>query len=247
MESKFDKKLWWFNSDNPAAFKIYNLDSLYSSTYFVDHIQVEPAKLYIKWVQAYFHAITSLHLKSVVEFGSAGGHFLYPLFLAGFDVFGVEGTKAGINTILLQKKIPKEFVLRHDMRMPIQIGRKFDIHLALCTEVAEHIEPPFSSVLVMNLMFSSEGPSDSRNHVHHSNEQPYQFWKNLFEFFGYGMILLPRNVFLECSERGSAIFYKITAFPDISSRIGALEAGTGIRLTKWVTKRKPTAYDIPSE
>jgi hypothetical protein len=40
-------------------------------------------------------------------------------------------------------------------------------------------------------------------------------------------------------------FYTISAFPGISSRKIALETAKGIKLSKWLKRRKETSYDIP--
>ena len=222
---------WWFHSSNPHAFSIFDLDSLYTGSYFDDHVSPTTAALYVRWVALYFGLISSTSLRSVVEFGSAGGHFLYPLYLAGYDVIGVEGSRDGYHTILHQKKIPAEYVRRHDLRLPLNLNRRFDI--ALCTEVAEHIEPPFSSQLIFTLVqhsdviwFSFQPPPSlhpNRNHVHHSNEMPLVFWSNLFAFYGYSHISLPKNVITDCGHKAGFIFYNRTAFPNVN--VSKLEAG----------------------
>lgn len=107
--------------------------------------------------------------------------------------------------------------MRHDLRVPLDLGgRKFD--LVTCTEVAEHIEPPFAGTLVHSLTqaadvvwFSSEPPawvSDNPDHVHHSNEQPDLYWDRLFSFFGFQAIALPDCVVDSVGRRGRRVYYR---------------------------------------
>lgn len=150
-------------------------------------------------------------VRSVLECGCAGGWFTEEFLKRGVDVFALEGSKAGVERAL-SRGIPEERVRRHDLRRPITLGRRFDV--AVCTEVAEHVECPFSGQLVQTLVshadvvwFSFEAPDTNEAHYHHSNEQPEKFWLSLFRFHDYGAIELPASVKAVVQERGTHVFY----------------------------------------
>jgi hypothetical protein len=144
--------------------------------------------------------------------GSGGGWFLKEFLNIGYNIYGLEGSDAGIESCL-KKGIPENKIIKQDFRRIFNLGRRFDI--ALCTEVAEHVEPSLAGVLVHNLVshsdliwFSSEEPNTNQAHYHHCNEQPDKFWINLFDFFGYGVTRIPDLIFKATAGRGKFLFYK---------------------------------------
>lgn len=121
----------------------------------------------------------------------------------------MEGCSVGI-TKAIDRGIPRERLLKHDLRMPLDLKRSFDI--VLCTEVAEHIECPFSGQLVQTLVrhgriiwFSSESPGTNPDHYHHCNEQPNRFWRELFHFFGFTMFPMEPSVVQNLERRGEYV------------------------------------------
>lgn len=76
----------------------------------------------------------------------------------------------------------------HDLRAPLDLGRRFD--LALCLEVAEHLEPEHAPTLVHSLarhadaiLFSAAAPGQAGQH--HVNCQWPAWWQALFNAAGY--------------------------------------------------------------
>ena len=202
---------WWFDPNFAHAFSIFDLDAFYDENYFqVDHVGPEVVKQYVNHVLAFGAELLGRPVESVLEAGCAGGWFTEELVSRGIDVVAVEGTRVGYDRTIA-RGVPSSRVIRHDLRLPLSLGRTFD--MALCTEVAEHIECPFSSQLVQNLVthsqvvwFSFEEPSTNDAHYHHSNEQPEAFWINLFRFYGYRMRRLPDEVIKAVESRGRMIF-----------------------------------------
>jgi len=134
----------------------------------------------------------------------------------GAEVLSVEGTGAGLDACVKRNAGGGEIV-RHDLRLPLDLGgRKFD--LATCTEVAEHIEPPFAGTLVRSLTlladvvwFSHEAPiweHKNPDHLHHSNEQPALYWDRLFAFFGFDVLVLPEDVVASVEGRGQRVYFR---------------------------------------
>jgi len=181
---------WWFDADEPHAFQIFDLDGFYSPRYF-DGDHVDPnvvAVIAVSLLIAGQHAL-GRKVESVLDMGCGQGHFTHGLLSTGVDVIAVEGSSAGY-AAARDRGVPEERLVRHDMRLPLQLGRKFDV--VMCTEVAEHLEPPFSSQLIHSISehcdvcwFSSEPPETNQDHLHHPNEQPDIFWINLFRFYGF--------------------------------------------------------------
>lgn len=205
---------WWSNPNHPNAFSYANLDKYYPKEYIKSAEMPEHVvKAYVKYVQEFYYQLTGKPLKSVVEFGSAGGWFLRAFQDEFIEAYGLEGTLAGC-TECIERGIDGNYIWRVDFRHGITLKKRYDI--ALCSEVAEHVEAPFAGTLVRSLVnasdlvwFSSEPPNTNRPHLHHCNEQPLEYWINLFDFFGYSCFMLPDYVHSETAERGRCIFINI--------------------------------------
>ena len=223
---------WWFDPAFPHAFSVFDLDSFYDDNYFkVDHVSPRVVANYVDAVLAAGEKLLGRPVKSVLEAGCAAGWFTEEFVRRGVDLVAVEGTHVGVRKTL-ERGVPAARVIRHDLRLSLSLGRTFD--MALCTEVAEHIECPFSSQLVQNLVshsqlvwFSFEEPATNDAHYHHSNEQPERFWINLFRFYGYRMWRLPADVIKAVDARGRMIFVgPNVAAPDAEEAV--LDVGIGL-------------------
>lgn len=203
---------WWFDSSHPDSFELFDLDGFYSEKYFIsDHVNENQVNNFYNSITEIYKKITGNDLKSVFEAGAGGGWFTKKLIDKGVDIIAIEGSKSGYEKSL-HKGISPENIKHHDLRKPINMHKKFDI--CCCTEVAEHIETPFSSQLILTLIthsdlvwFSFEPPGTNDAHYHHCNEQPEKFWKNIFDFYGYSMIRIPNHISDNFSSRGTHIFY----------------------------------------
>lgn len=218
------KQNFWFDPNHEHGFGIVDLDSIYPGKYFEkDHVHPNTIEAYCRLVPEIYESLTGKKPHKIVEFGSAGGWFLKRFQELGFDTLGLEGTRAGIDACH-KKDVHLDMIIQHDFRHGFitmlrdkVIKQYFDI--ALCTEVAEHIEPPFSSVLVKSLVdaapfiwFSFEEPNTNPAHIHHPNEMPAKFWINLFDFYGYKAYKLPQWVYDQTEGRGSYVFYDPQVF-----------------------------------
>ena len=212
-----EKSNWWGDPSDKDAFRISSLDNDYPSEYFKqDHVSRQTVIDYCNCVIGKYQEFTESKLKSIIEFGSGGGWFTEEFKKRGYGILALEGSNEGEKKCI-RRDVRR--VLKYDFRykMPPHIG-KYDI--ALCTEVGEHIESPFSAILVANLVdasdiiwWSSAEPNVGRPHLHHPNEQPYQYWINLFKFYGYEAIRLSDEIFNACEYRGRYMFYNKSKFP----------------------------------
>lgn len=206
-------KSWWFDPQFEHSFSIFNLDGFYQDDYFeYDHLPKDMVERCVDYIFEYGKKFLNREVTSILELGCGGGWFTEEFMKRGVDIVAVEGSLSGYQKTIA-RGIPEERVIRHDLRLPIDLGRTFD--MVVCTEVAEHIEPPFSSQLISNIVkhsqviwFSFEDPyaTDLAIYVH-PNEQPEIFWKNIFEFFGYKIARIPESVKSKIDDRGSHICY----------------------------------------
>lgn len=128
-----------------------------------------------------------LQPKSIVDFGCAQGGWLNSWLLHGVsEIQGVDGAYVDQDSLLID---PSKF-LAADLSQPIELHRTFDI--AQCIEVAEHIPEMAAKTLVTNLtrhsfvvLFSAAPPGQGGHG--HINEQPYEYWRDLFSEEGYDL------------------------------------------------------------
>lgn len=122
---------------------------------------------------------------SVLDVGCGRGLWLEAWLRLGVgDVLGLDG--AYVEPARLA--IPAGSFGSMDIARSFDLGRRWG--LAQCLEVAEHIPTEHSRTLVQNLtrhsdlvVFSAALPGQGGHH--HVNEQPLEFWRDLFAEEGY--------------------------------------------------------------
>lgn len=131
--------------------------------------------------------IDLFHPTSVVDVGCGLGTFLRVFKENGVvDIFGLDGT--WVNKSLLSNNISLDSFKEVDLEEEVQLNRRFD--LAMCLEVAEHIQEEKADNLVSTLtnlsdtiIFSAAIPyQGGQNHV---NEQWLTYWESLFNAHNY--------------------------------------------------------------
>ena len=123
--------------------------------------------------------------RSVVDFGCGSGTWLEAFRACGIDsLLGLDQ----FDTESVELRIARAEYRKVDLTKPVDIGVRFD--LALCLEVAEHLPPEASRVLVRNLVraadrivFSAAVPGQGG--VGHFNEKPLAEWVRIFAEEGY--------------------------------------------------------------
>ncbi len=184
---------WWSNAECPYSYKYLSLDAMYAPSYFestgTGHPSYENAKQLYQYMQDVYEMLFGRKFKSIIELGTGGGEITHHFFEDNLELLAIEGTTHGIEK-LLKLGLRPEQTLKRNLKFLEPLNRKFDI--AMCTEVAEHIEPWFASKVVSNcvehsdVVWFSAAKGDYRPQYHHVNEVPIQAWDNIFANFGFG-------------------------------------------------------------
>ena len=132
---------------------------------------------------------------SLLDVGCANGSWLHVAKQLGVeDVFGMDGIEVEESIKFLDSS---EF-LKHDLKEPIDLGRRFDMVISL--EVAEHLPEnsadSFVSTLVKHsdiIVFSAAVPGQGGQF--HINEQWPDYWQSKFENNGFLAFDLLRDKF----------------------------------------------------
>lgn len=117
----------------------------------------------------------------IVDVGCGTGHFLKWCFDHNVLAVGIEGAEWAA---LDNKIIPEVQIRHHDLRTPFTYAegyfdKKFD--LAICIEVAEHIEGEYADVFLDTLCGLSDtvvmtAAPPGQGGLQHVNEQPKDYW-----------------------------------------------------------------------
>ncbi len=136
------------------------------------------------WREEYEIIATLLHdlldFSSVIDFGCGNGFILARFLQLGKTVRGVDGSQAALEALADGLR---PFVAQQDLTIPFELG---EFELAICTEVAEHLEWRFADALVDNICahasrwiyFTAALPGQGGHQ--HINEQPHEYWIEKF-------------------------------------------------------------------
>jgi len=120
---------------------------------------------------------------SVIDVGCGIGEYVqYWNEKLNTDAWGIEGSKECVPYLVSDK------IVIQDMRLIQYVRLRSD--LAVCFEVAEHIEEEYSDIFVENLtelsdrILVSAAPPGAGGH-HHVNCQTQEYWHKKFLKFGY--------------------------------------------------------------
>jgi 2-polyprenyl-3-methyl-5-hydroxy-6-metoxy-1,4-benzoquinol methylase len=123
--------------------------------------------------------------KSVIDIGCGCGIYLKYFAERGVEIIGYDGSPAALKESLVGDKI-KIF----DLARPLRLEKKFD--LALCLEVAEHLEEKDADTLVETLInlsntiiFTAAVPGQGPRSIGHINEQWPEYWIAKFVSKGF--------------------------------------------------------------
>jgi SAM-dependent methyltransferase len=153
--------------------------------------------------------IADLRPASVVDIGCGRGAWLAEWRRLGVEIRGLDFSAASSEELC----IPKASFEAVDLVKGFAIEQRFD--LAQCLEVAEHLPANCARGLVASLaktsdiiLFSAAPPGQGgENHV---NEQPYEYWRDLWREQGFEMFDPIRSRII--GNRGIAPWYRFNIF-----------------------------------
>lgn len=122
---------------------------------------------------------------SVADVGCGVGTWLSVVREHGIeDVLGIDGAYVDLNTL----SVPRECFATHDLRLPLNVERRFDLVLSM--EVAEHLPGDSAETFIDNItrlgpvaLFSAAAPYQGGQH--HHNEQWPMYWVEKFARRGF--------------------------------------------------------------
>jgi SAM-dependent methyltransferase len=132
-------------------------------------------------------------VRSVIDVGCGSGEWLATFTQHGAeDAFGIDAQHVPRELLA----IPTDAFMVHDLRIPLSVGREYD--LAMSLEVVEHLPPESAARLVSDLvalapivLFSAAIPFQGG--TEHLNEQWPDYWAELFAAHGFSPIDLIRD------------------------------------------------------
>jgi SAM-dependent methyltransferase len=119
---------------------------------------------------------------TVIDVGCSSGVYLVPFKARGVEIYGIDGSPgAGYQLALAEFELV-------DLRNPWTPAKRYD--LALCIEVAEHLQPIHAETLVATLsrcadkIYFSAARAGQGGEGHY-NEQDRGYWLEMFGRYGY--------------------------------------------------------------
>ena len=146
---------------------------------FYAHTDAVHAPMYSRLAEAVWER---LRPASAVDVGCGTGFILARLAEHGVDVRGVEGSRHAIEASPIRDRI-----VRANLEREVPNLGRFDV--AICIEVAEHLPKRVAPALVEGLAAMSDrvlftAAQPGQGGTHHVNEQPREFWLDLFARHG---------------------------------------------------------------
>ncbi len=152
-------------------------NEVYSQSYYesVEKIEASSVQHISEWIAA------NLQPKRMIDVGCGPGHMMASLAKRGIETYGVDISTAALARVKDKHLQAQQFDLTGDAALP---GIPYD--LAVCCEVAEHLDEKYACQLVQHLTLAAPviymtaaEPMDAEIDgigLYHVNEQPNAYW-----------------------------------------------------------------------
>jgi SAM-dependent methyltransferase len=190
--------------------------------------------------------VDTLGVRSVLDVGCGAGAWLAAYCeLGATDCVGVDGDYVDRALLLIDQGLFR----------PVDIAKSFDFErqfdLVQCLEVAEHVPRQACDTLIDNIarhgrkvLFSAAVPGQGGEG--HINEQPYEFWRDMFASRGYRLFDFVRpkadgNQAIEPWYRYNVMFF---AHDSIAGRLPTEVASTRVPDSAKIRDYSPVGYQL---
>lgn len=156
---------------------------IYDKRFFKNCIEfeAESASVFVDIILKYYSP------KSIVDIGCGAGIYLKEFQDKGINnLLGIDGSPAAQDEFLINKDKLAIF----DLSQKYEFKQKYD--LAICLEVAEHLEKKDADNLIETIinasddvLFTAATPGQGPRSIGHINEQPHSYWIDKFKKSGY--------------------------------------------------------------
>jgi len=190
--------------------------------------------------------VDTLDVKSVLDVGCGAGAWLAAYrTLGATDCIGVDGDYVDRALLLIDQGMFRP----RDITKSFDFERQFD--LVQCLEVAEHVPRHACDTLIDNIvrhgrkvLFSAAVPGQGGEG--HINEQPYEFWRDMFASRGYRLFDFVRpktdgNQAIEPWYRYNVMFF---AHDSIAGRLPPEIASTRVPDSATIRDYSPLGYRL---
>lgn len=133
--------------------------------------------------QTWKYLVECLHIESVIDLGCGEGYSTKCFMDLGLDVLGIDGCEKAVNEAVVP-------VVLHDFYDGPYIPDR-EYQFAWCCEVVEHIHEEHIGNLLETIQLARckwvgmTHATPGQGGHHHVNEQPAQYWIDMFAKYGY--------------------------------------------------------------
>lgn len=158
----------------------YDLDQFYNQEFYGPNLD-EGLRM-ARWLAPLI--VKVFNPQSVMDIGCGQGHYLDALSKCGVPkVIGLEGSTYAVRNAIHGS------VCYWDLRQPLQNETLKNYDLAICIEVAEHLEEEYADTLVDTLCHAKQvlmtAAVPGQGGTAHVNEQDWPYWAEKFTQRGY--------------------------------------------------------------
>lgn len=205
----------------------YDLDEAYDDKFFL--FNLADSRPQAEWLAP--KLAEALQIERMVDIGCATGHWVNAFLASGVDARGIEGSTAAGRYLVC----PKDRVSFADLRQPLSTPA-YDVDLVMSIEVAEHIESKYVNMFLQNIVRYNPtyifitAATPGQGGQYHVNEQPFDYWIDKFQKYGYAQDPKIKSLVVELVNEGRSleVVPKVMRHPDIPHE--------GVWIPDWMPK-----------